>query len=93
MALVNTLRIHEALRPKLQDESAKAIADVIEKSLEEYQEHQKDFLATKEDLANLKAELTREIHSVKAELIKRMFIFWIGQIGVLAGILLTFFKR
>lgn len=41
MAIVNTLRIYEILRPKLQDEPAKAIADVIEKSLEEYQEHQK----------------------------------------------------
>ena len=29
----------------------------------------------------------------KAELIKWMFIFWIGQISVILGILFTFFKR
>ncbi|MBI5574156.1 MAG: hypothetical protein HY919_06360 [Elusimicrobia bacterium] len=82
MAIVNTLRIYEILRPKLQDEPAKAVAEAIEESFEEYQEHQSTILATKVDLAE-----------TKAELIKWMFIFWVGQIGVLTGILLAFFKR
>lgn len=93
MAIVNTLKLYEILRPKLQDEPAKAITEVIEKSFEEYQEKQKELLATKEDLANLKAELMKEIHSIKSEIIKWMFIFWVGQIGVLTGILLAFFKK
>lgn len=36
---------------------------------------EKDVLATKEDLAN-----------VKSDIIKWMFIFWIGQIAVTLGI-------
>ncbi|MEW6557002.1 MAG: hypothetical protein AB1349_06575 [Elusimicrobiota bacterium] len=36
MAIVNTLKIYEILRPKLQDEPARAVADVIEKTLEEF---------------------------------------------------------
>jgi len=44
---------------------------VYEKILEK-----KDIFATKEDLANLKAEI-----------IKWMFIFWIGQLGALVAIL------
>lgn len=45
-------------------------------------------LATKEDIANLEVKIER----VKAELIRWMFIFWAGQIGVLVGILTLFFK-
>ena len=39
-------------------------------------EESKQLLATKEDLAE-----------VKSEIIKWMFIFWIGTIGVLSGIM------
>ena len=39
-------------------------------------------LATKEDVAN-----------AKAEMIKWMFIFWIGQVGATLAILLLFVKK
>ncbi|MBS1257152.1 MAG: hypothetical protein MAG551_00188 [Candidatus Scalindua arabica] len=48
----------------------------------------KTVLATKEDIAILKVDLT----NVKSELIKWMFIFWIGQIGVLTGIIFAMLK-
>ncbi|MDO8735067.1 MAG: hypothetical protein Q7K21_07915 [Elusimicrobiota bacterium] len=48
MAIVNTLKIYEILKPAFQDAQAKVITDVIEKSLEEYQ---KEPLATKQDIA------------------------------------------
>lgn len=73
---------------KLQDEAAKVIEEVIENSLEEYQDHQKELLATKQDIAELRVEFSQS----KFELIKWMFIFWVGQIGVLTGILFAFFK-
>jgi len=85
MAIVNTLKIYELLRPALQDEPAKAVADAIEKSHEEAQEYQKVSLATKQDLAE-----------TKAEIIKWMFIFIFGQFWLIivsiTGILLAFFK-
>lgn len=42
----------------------------------------KDILATKEDLANLKADI-----------IKWMFLFWVGQLASLIAILQMFFKK
>ncbi|BCB96082.1 hypothetical protein JZK55_10040 [Dissulfurispira thermophila] len=45
-------------------------------------------LATKEDIANLKVEIA----SIKSELMKWMFIFWLGQIGVLSGIIFAMLK-
>lgn len=46
-------------------------------------------LATKEDLANLRAKLLQEIAHVRADLLKWMFVFWIGQVGVISGIFFT----
>jgi len=46
-------------------------------------------LATKDDIANIR----REMGENKSETIKWMFIFWIGQVGAMPGILLVFLKK
>ncbi|WP_353686706.1 hypothetical protein [Thermodesulfovibrio sp. 3462-1] len=46
----------------------------------------------KQDIAELKAELEVKIEKVKTTLIKWMFIFWAGQVGVLVAILTLFFR-
>lgn len=43
-------------------------------------------------ISETKGALESKISETKAELIKWMFIFWVGQVGVLIGILLAFFK-
>ena len=43
-------------------------------------------IATREDIANLRADLRVEIAQSKAEIIKWMFIFWIGQIAVVIAL-------
>ena len=47
-------------------------------------------LATKEDLARVKGELSAEASENKAELMKWMFVFWVGQ---LAASILFFLKK
>ena len=86
MAIVNTLKIYEILKQKLDEEPAKAITEVIETSFEEYKKEQKEFLVTRE-------EFKETIANLRADLIRWMFIFWVGQVGVIVGILLAFFKR
>jgi len=49
-------------------------------------------LATKEDIANLRTELKTDIANSTADMIKWMFIFWLGSIGVLSGIMITLFN-
>ncbi len=46
-------------------------------------------LATKDDIANLK----KEISDAKADTIKWMFIFWIGQISATLACILLFVKK
>jgi uncharacterized protein YqcC (DUF446 family) len=78
---VDTLKIYEILASNLPENQAKAVAKAISEAIEEDTERKKNILATKEDLAN-----------VKAEIIKWMFIFWLGQIGVLTGIIFAMLK-
>jgi len=46
----------------------------------------------KEDNASLRAELGEKISSSHANLIKWMFIFWVGQVVTILGILFAFFE-
>jgi hypothetical protein len=55
---------------------------------------------TKDDIAKVKYKLGKEISEVKADIteskadtIKWMFIFWIGQVAVMLGIVLLFLKK
>ncbi len=49
----------------------------------------KDIFAIKEDIYQLKVEIKEHT----SELIKWMFIFWIGQLGATIAIILLFIKK
>ena len=46
-------------------------------------------IATQDDLLDLR----NEIGKIKANNIKWMFIFWVGQVGAMLAILLVFLKK
>jgi hypothetical protein len=46
-------------------------------------------LATKADMANVR----REMGEIKADTIKWMFVFWIGQVGATLAMVLLFFLK
>jgi hypothetical protein len=79
--IVSEIKLYELLKAKLGEKEAEAFVEILEKKVDHKFEDAKQLLATKEDLANNKAEL-----------IKWMFIFWIGQITVIAGLLTYFFS-
>ena len=45
-----------------------------------------------DEISNVNQRISESISGTKADLIKWMFIFWIGQIGAILGILFAFFK-
>lgn len=85
---IDTLKIYEILSASLPEEQAKAVTNAINTAIEADTEKKKELLATKEDIANLKVEIA----GVKSELMKWMFIFWLGQIGVLSGIIFAMLR-
>jgi hypothetical protein len=53
----------------------------------------KEIGTVKDDLAKVKYDLSKEISEGKANTIKWMFIFWIGQVGAMLAILILFLKK
>ena len=99
------ITIPKVLRDKLGDDGADAFAEVIK---EIDLDARKDALAIAEErfekrladecgklrleIEKLRTELKVEIANNKADIIKWMFIFWIGQIGVLSAIMFAVLK-
>jgi len=100
--MVSTLKIYEILEEaKIEDRQARAITmaieRAIEKSTEENNANQAQVLATKEDLHKLEVALRKELQNLevkaadsKAEIIRWMFIFWIGQLAAMVAFLKFF---
>ena len=87
MPYTNTLKVFEKLRPAFDEKQATAVAEAIDEALE-----------TNNDalLQKFEAIIDVRIANLKAELIKWMFIFIVGQttvtIGVIIAVLQLFFK-
>lgn len=75
MKAISTIEMYNILKGKLGENEAKAQTEYVESKVERTFDKEKDVLSTKEDLAN-----------VKSDIIKWMYLFWIGQIAVTLGI-------
>lgn len=45
------------------------------------------------DIFSVEAKLSKEIAATRSDVIKWMFIFWVGQMGIILSILFTFFRK
>jgi len=66
------LQVYEILKSKLGEKEAAIVIDYFDQKAEERINQKKDVFLTKDD---------------KVDLIKWMFAFWVGTIGVLSGIM------
>lgn len=76
------IELYEILKSKLGEKEAKNLVEYIEDKVDKKLDEKQDILATKVDLANMKADI-----------IKWMFLFWIGQLASLIAILQIFFRK
>ena len=74
--VVSDIELYELLKVKIGEKEASAFVSILEHKVDKKFEDAKQLLATKEDLAN-----------VKSEIIKWMFIFWIGQMAATVAII------
>jgi len=99
------LAVPRVLRQKWDDDVVDAVIDLLNKSNSKLKEEVLVFVEDKferrltEEMSKVNQRIIEEISSVNqkiseshANLIKWMFLFWIGQIGVILGILFAFFK-
>ena len=95
-----TARLYKLLSDKLGSDTTEAMFKYIDNKTERSVEASIKTLATKDDLNNAIAGVRKEISDIrkeasdnKADTIKWMFIFWIGQIGAMLAIILLFVKK
>jgi len=74
---ISEIQLFQILKNKLGEEEAKTLVEYVETKVEEEFDRKKDILATKEDITNI---------------IKWMFIFWVGQVAIIFGMLKVFFS-
>ncbi|TAE35510.1 MAG: hypothetical protein EAY66_08705 [Sphingobacteriales bacterium] len=86
---VTEIQLFQLLKAKLGDREAEYLVSYVKNEVKNEFDNKKDVLATKEDINLVKQDL----HDAKAEMIKWMFIFWVGQVAVTVGIVYTFINK
>jgi hypothetical protein len=89
--VVSEITIYDALKGMLGEEKARQAVAGIKEEVAKEVAIQKNGLATKEDIFALKAELKIDIAEAKAEMIRWMFIFWLGSVATISGIMFALF--
>ena len=88
--IVSEIKLFEMLKARLGQQEAEAFVEILENKVERKFDEAKQTLATKEDLAKVEGRLETKLAETKSEIIKWMFIFWMGQVAVIAGLLAYF---
>ena len=84
-----TARLYTLLSDKLGNDTTEAMFKYIDNKTERSVENTIQTLATKDDLAKVKYDLSKEISNS----VKWMFIFWIGQVAAMTAIIMLFLKK
>ena len=85
---ITSIQLFELLKPKLGETEARTLVEFVETKTEDAISDKKDVFLVKDD----KLEMIEKMEKIRSDMIKWMFIFWVGQIGVIVAILNMFFK-
>jgi hypothetical protein len=88
-----TARLYTLLSNKLGNDTTEAMFKYIDNKTERSVEATIKTLATKDDLSKQIGEVRKEIGEYKADTIKWMFIFWIGQVGATLAIVMLYLNK
>lgn len=89
MMTISITRLYDLITTKLGKETAENLTTFIEEKIKYEVDTKASILATKEDIAKLRTEASEN----KAELMKWMFVFWVGQMIGTFGFILLFLKK
>jgi len=85
---VTTIDLYNILRSKIGESEAKTLVEFVEQKVQNQLKEDMNSFATKEDVHLLELK----IEKVRSDLIKWMFIFWIGQVSVTIALIMLLFK-
>jgi hypothetical protein len=74
---VTTIDLYNILRSKIGESEAKTLVEFVEQKVQSQLKEEMNSFATKEDIHLLELK----IEKVRSDLIKWMFVFWVGQMS------------
>ena len=80
-------KVYEIFKSKFSEQEAATVIEYFEAKTEQRYTEKKDVFLTKED----KVDVIEKIETTKTDIVKWMFAFWIGYIGI--AILFYIFKK
>jgi len=80
--IVSEIKLYELLKAKLGDQEDEAFITILDTKVDKKFDEAKQLIATKENLAD-----------TKTDIIKWMFIFWIGQLASFIAIAKFFINK
>jgi|WetSurMetagenome_2_1015567.scaffolds.fasta_scaffold357745_2 hypothetical protein len=99
---VTTIDLYQILRSKLGEKEAKALVEFVELKVQVNLKEEMNSFATSGDIHTIKEDIVgvrEEIHKlelkierVRSDLIKWMFVFWMGQISVTVALVMLVLK-
>ena len=89
MPTITITKLYELVSVKLGKETAENLTTFIGEKISSEVDIKTSILATKEDLGSTNTK----IEASKAELMKWMFVFWVGQVINIFGLILLFLKK
>ncbi len=89
---VTTIDPYSILKNKVGESQAQAIVEFVEREVKEMLDDNSNIYATKVDLKESVHQLELKLEKMRADIIKWMFIFWVGQTSLIITILMLFFK-
>ena len=87
------LRIVPALRERLGDQGSEALTDMVHAAVQDWRSDVLDTVTARletrltHEMSSLRVEVTKELAAMRAEIIRWSFVFWITQLGAMAGLL------
>ncbi len=97
--VISEIKLYELLKARIGEKEAEAFVEILERRVDKRFEERKsefilekdkDKLLTKTDALAIfatKEDLAKQIGEARSDIIKWMFIFWVGTISVLSGII------
>jgi phage I-like protein len=96
MTSISITQLYALLSEKVGKETAEKLTIYIEDKIKDEVQTQSGILATKQDLVSVKQDIAAvelRVTEKSAEMIKWMFIFWVGQVLATFGFILLFLKK
>ncbi|QPH39196.1 hypothetical protein [Pedobacter endophyticus] len=87
--IVTEIQLFQILKAKLGEKEAEQLVAFVKEEVKTEFDNKREILATKDDIANTNQALA----NTKANIIKWMFIFSVGQIAVSVGVIAMFIDK